>query len=201
MIVETIHVNFDELPQMASNARSISDPAKMFNNGTMNTQFKPVHKVNKNVPQVAEDRTTPNDWNDNSPMFSELLNGTSPVVSKSFTVHAADNPDKRQQHNTTHSSTTTDLETDGENLFHTTVSQTEPKNIKEVMADSAWMNQWQAELHQFVTIRCGESISAGHPKSRLHALQMSLAEAEYVSLSACCANSMDETTLTYYGFH
>ncbi|GJR15561.1 hypothetical protein Tco_0798213 [Tanacetum coccineum] len=28
---------------------------------------------------------------------------------KSFAVHAADNLDKRQQHNTTHSSTTTDV--------------------------------------------------------------------------------------------
>ncbi|GJV64358.1 retrovirus-related pol polyprotein from transposon TNT 1-94 [Tanacetum coccineum] len=47
MIVETIHVNFDELPQMASDHSS--------------------------------------------------------------DVHAADNPDKRQQHNTTHTSTTTDV--------------------------------------------------------------------------------------------
>ncbi|GJV67078.1 retrovirus-related pol polyprotein from transposon TNT 1-94 [Tanacetum coccineum] len=39
----------------------------------------------------------------------ELLNGTSPVVSKSSVVHAADNPDKRQQHNITHTSTTTDV--------------------------------------------------------------------------------------------
>ncbi|GKF35060.1 hypothetical protein Tco_0108260, partial [Tanacetum coccineum] len=42
-------------------------------------------------------------------MFSELLNGNSPVVSKSSAVHAADNPDKRQQRNTTHTSTTTDV--------------------------------------------------------------------------------------------
>ncbi|GJR16871.1 hypothetical protein Tco_0965398 [Tanacetum coccineum] len=42
-------------------------------------------------------------------MFSELLNGTSHVVSKSSTVHAADNLDKRQQYNTTHTSTTTDV--------------------------------------------------------------------------------------------
>ncbi|GJS50504.1 retrovirus-related pol polyprotein from transposon TNT 1-94 [Tanacetum coccineum] len=42
-------------------------------------------------------------------MFSELLNGTSPVVSKSSAVHAADLSDKRQQHNTTHTSTTTDV--------------------------------------------------------------------------------------------
>ncbi|GJY65808.1 retrovirus-related pol polyprotein from transposon TNT 1-94 [Tanacetum coccineum] len=187
-------------------------------------------------------------------MFSELLNGTSPVVSKSSAVHAADNPDKRQQHNTTHTSTTTDvadppplniqsthqtptqvptvtapeniiqaktntenaqfdddefinifstpvqeqgetssrhvdssnmhtfyqhhpsaqrwtkdhpleqvignpsqsirtrrqLETDGEMcMFALTVSRTEPKNIKEAMADSAWIESMQEELHQF----------------------------------------------------
>ncbi|GKD99608.1 hypothetical protein Tco_1387592, partial [Tanacetum coccineum] len=44
-----------------------------------------------------------------SPMFSELLNRTSHVVSKSSDVHAADNPDKRQQHNTKYSSITIDV--------------------------------------------------------------------------------------------
>ncbi|GJS62008.1 hypothetical protein Tco_0656792 [Tanacetum coccineum] len=64
----------------------------------------------ENVPQVAETVTTSNELELlYSPMFSELLNGTSPVVSKSSAVHAADNPDKRQQHNTTHTSTTTDV--------------------------------------------------------------------------------------------
>ncbi|GJW67393.1 retrovirus-related pol polyprotein from transposon TNT 1-94 [Tanacetum coccineum] len=42
-------------------------------------------------------------------MFNELLNGNSHVVSKSSTVHAVDNLDKRQQHNITHTSTTTDV--------------------------------------------------------------------------------------------
>ncbi|GKD33748.1 hypothetical protein Tco_1249257 [Tanacetum coccineum] len=40
-------------------------------------------------------------------MFDELFNGTTPVVSKSSTVTAADTPDQRQQHNTTPSTTTT----------------------------------------------------------------------------------------------
>ncbi|GJX51250.1 retrovirus-related pol polyprotein from transposon TNT 1-94 [Tanacetum coccineum] len=124
---------------------------------------------------------------------------------RSSAVHAADNPDKRQQHNITHCSTTTDvadppplniqsthqlptqvptvtvpenifnkkpiqkmhnlttmnlstslvyrtrrqLETDGEMcMFALTVSQTKPKNIKEAMADSAWIESMQEELHQ-----------------------------------------------------
>ncbi|GJY38586.1 retrovirus-related pol polyprotein from transposon TNT 1-94 [Tanacetum coccineum] len=42
------------------------------------------------------------------------------------------------------------LETDGEIcMFALTVSRTEPKNIKEAMADSAWIEAMQEELHQF----------------------------------------------------
>ncbi|GJS72755.1 hypothetical protein Tco_0705596 [Tanacetum coccineum] len=217
--------------------------------------LSPGPQSQENVSQIAETVTTSNELELlYSPMFSELLNGTSPVVSKSSAVHAADNPDKRQQHNTTHTSTTTDvadppplnihsthqtptqvptvtapenitqaetntenaqfdddefinifstpvqeqwetssrhvdssnmhtfisipsfsqrwtkdhpleqvignpsqsvrtrrqLETDGEMcMFALTVSRTEPKNIKEAMADSAWIESMQEELHQF----------------------------------------------------
>ncbi|GJU17501.1 hypothetical protein Tco_1145467 [Tanacetum coccineum] len=42
------------------------------------------------------------------------------------------------------------LETDGEMcMFALTVSRTEPKNIKEAMADSAWIESMQEELYQF----------------------------------------------------
>nr|GFA64052.1 hypothetical protein [Tanacetum cinerariifolium] len=42
------------------------------------------------------------------------------------------------------------LESDGEMcMFVLTLSQTEPKNIKEAMADSAWIESMQEELHQF----------------------------------------------------
>ncbi|GKC48386.1 hypothetical protein Tco_1066108 [Tanacetum coccineum] len=45
-------------------------------------------------------------------------------------------------------STRCQLETDGEMcMFALTVSQTEPKNIKEAMADSAWIEAMQEELH------------------------------------------------------
>ncbi|GJR53469.1 hypothetical protein Tco_1403990 [Tanacetum coccineum] len=72
--------------------------------------LSPGPQSQENVPQVAETVTTSNELELlYSPMFSELLNGNSPVVSKSSAVHAADNPDKRQQHNTTHTSTTTDV--------------------------------------------------------------------------------------------
>nr|GEZ21515.1 retrovirus-related Pol polyprotein from transposon TNT 1-94 [Tanacetum cinerariifolium]GEZ27369.1 retrovirus-related Pol polyprotein from transposon TNT 1-94 [Tanacetum cinerariifolium] len=42
------------------------------------------------------------------------------------------------------------LESDGEMcMFALTVSRTEPKNIKEAMVDSAWIESMQEELHQF----------------------------------------------------
>nr|GFB33124.1 retrovirus-related Pol polyprotein from transposon TNT 1-94 [Tanacetum cinerariifolium] len=51
------------------------------------------------------------------------------------------------------------LESDGEMcMFTLTVSQTEPKNIKEAMADSAWIESMQEELHQFVRLEVWELV-------------------------------------------
>ncbi|GKA74883.1 retrovirus-related pol polyprotein from transposon TNT 1-94, partial [Tanacetum coccineum] len=110
IIVETIHVNFDELPQMVSDHVS-SDPGPQCSTTALEQDSLSLGPQSQEiVPQVAETVTTSNELELlYSPMFSELLNGTSPVVSKSSPVHAADNPDKRQQHNTTHTSTTTDV--------------------------------------------------------------------------------------------
>ncbi|GKA00198.1 hypothetical protein Tco_0672748 [Tanacetum coccineum] len=72
--------------------------------------LSPGPQSQENVPQIAETVTTSNELELlYSPMFSELLNGTSPVVLKSSAVHTADNPDKRQQHNTTHFLPTNDV--------------------------------------------------------------------------------------------
>ncbi|GKB49340.1 hypothetical protein Tco_0900093 [Tanacetum coccineum] len=72
--------------------------------------LSPNPQSQENVSQVVATVTMSNELELlYSLMFSELLNGTSPVVSKSFIVHVADNPDKCQQHNTTHNSTTTDV--------------------------------------------------------------------------------------------
>nr|GFB33473.1 Gag-Pol polyprotein [Tanacetum cinerariifolium] len=151
-----------------------------------------------------------------SPMFDELLNGSSKVMLKSSAVCTADAPNQRQQQHTTPLNTHTthvptcqvptqvtsvvstenmnqaemveeyaqvendesinilctptkdhpleqvignpsqsvrtrrQLESDGEMcMFVLTVSRTEPKNIKEAKADSAWIESMQEELHQF----------------------------------------------------
>ncbi|GKB63540.1 retrovirus-related pol polyprotein from transposon TNT 1-94 [Tanacetum coccineum] len=68
----------------------------------------PEPQSQENVPHAAETVTTSNELDLLfSLMFDELLNETTPVVSKSSAVHAANAPDKRQQQNTTQYSTTT----------------------------------------------------------------------------------------------
>nr|GEZ93399.1 retrovirus-related Pol polyprotein from transposon TNT 1-94 [Tanacetum cinerariifolium] len=106
-------------------------------------------------------------------MFDDLLNGSSQVMSKSSAVTTADAPNQRQQNTTPLNNQTTpdptyhplekvignpsqsvrtrrQLELDVEMCtLALAVSQTEPKNIKEAMADSAWIESMQEELHQF----------------------------------------------------
>ncbi|GKC63673.1 retrovirus-related pol polyprotein from transposon TNT 1-94 [Tanacetum coccineum] len=211
IIVETIHVNFDELPQMASDHVS-SDPVPQCPTTVLEQDsLSPEPQSQENVPQAAETVTTSNELDLLfSLMFDELLNGTTPVVSKSSAVHAADDPNKPKtnneyaqvdddefvnifstpvqergetssrhvdssnmhtfyQHHPSGQCWTKDhpleqvignpsqsirtrcqLEIDGGMcMFILTVSRTEPKNIKEAMADSAWIEAMQEELHQF----------------------------------------------------
>nr|GFC20085.1 hypothetical protein [Tanacetum cinerariifolium] len=222
VIMESIHVNFDELPHMAPDQLS-SDPVLEYRIVTTSNELDLLF----------------------SPMFDELLNGSSKVVSKSSAVSAADAPNQRQQlipplnNHTTPAPTcqvpplvptvisseninqadtyaendqvaddefinifSTSVQDQGETLlrhvdssnmhtfyqrypfehrwtkdhpleqvignpsqsvrtrrqlesdaemcmFALTVSRTEPKNIKEAMADSAWIELMQEELHQF----------------------------------------------------
>nr|GFB12736.1 hypothetical protein [Tanacetum cinerariifolium] len=148
VIMESIHVNFDELPQMASD--------QLDRTGTTSNELDLLF----------------------SPMFDELLNGSSKGVSKSSAVSAADASNQRQNHttplniHTTHAptcqapplaptvispeninqaeTTRRQLESDAEMcMFALTVSRTEPKNIKEAMSDSAWIESMQEEHYQF----------------------------------------------------
>nr|GFB22206.1 hypothetical protein [Tanacetum cinerariifolium] len=246
VIMESIHVNFDELPQMASDHSSF-DPAPKCQSKALNQySLSPVIQRQANVPQADRTVTTSNMLDLLfSPMFDELLNGSSKAVSESSAVSAADAPNQRQNHTTPLNIHTTppppcqvptlapavtsseninqaktyaendqvaddefinifstpiqdqretssrhvdssnmhtfyqrypskhrwtkdhplvqvighpsqsvrtrrQLESDAEMcMFALTVSQTESKNIKEAMADSAWIESMQEELHQF----------------------------------------------------
>nr|GEX82330.1 putative ribonuclease H-like domain-containing protein [Tanacetum cinerariifolium] len=102
VIVETIHVNFDELPQMTSDHVS-SDPGLECQRTVLNhISLSPDPQCQDNVTQADRTVTTSNEMDLLfSPMFDELLNGSSKVVSKPSAVTIADAHNQRQQQNIT----------------------------------------------------------------------------------------------------
>nr|GFD04344.1 hypothetical protein [Tanacetum cinerariifolium] len=108
VIMESIHVNFHELPQMAS-VQISSDPAPecqtmALEHGSLSLG----RKCQENVSHGDKIGTTSNELDLLfSPMFDELINGSSKVVSKSSAVSVADAPNQRQQPTTTLNNHTT----------------------------------------------------------------------------------------------
>nr|GFD32834.1 hypothetical protein [Tanacetum cinerariifolium] len=145
--MESIHVNFDELPYQASvqnssdpgptrhsmasvqNTHNSSDPAPTCQRmasvqissdpapicQTMaleHNSLSPEHKCQANVSHGDKTGTTSNEMDLLfSPMFDELLNGSSKVVSKSSAVSTADAPNQRQQPTTPLNNHTTPVPT------------------------------------------------------------------------------------------
>nr|GEX72635.1 hypothetical protein [Tanacetum cinerariifolium] len=101
VIMESIHVNFDELPQMASDQNS-SDPVPECQTMALNhDSLSPANRRQANFTQADRTVTMSNELDLLfSLMFDELLNGSSKVMSKSSTVSAVDAPNQHQQHTT-----------------------------------------------------------------------------------------------------
>nr|GFB23849.1 hypothetical protein [Tanacetum cinerariifolium] len=97
VIMESIHVNFDELPHMASDQIS-SDPVPECQIMVINhDSLCPAIQRQANVSQADRTVKVSNELDLLfSLMFDELLNGSSKVVSKSSAVSAADAPNQRQ---------------------------------------------------------------------------------------------------------
>ncbi|GJQ94019.1 putative reverse transcriptase domain-containing protein [Tanacetum coccineum] len=108
IIVKTIHVNFDELPQMASTHVS-SDPIPQCPTTALEQDsLSPGPQNQENVPHAAETVTTSNELDFLfSLMFDELLNGTTQVLSKYSAITTTDAPNQRQQQHITPSTSTT----------------------------------------------------------------------------------------------
>nr|GEY94877.1 retrovirus-related Pol polyprotein from transposon TNT 1-94 [Tanacetum cinerariifolium] len=136
--------------------------------------LSPEIQCQQNVPHADKTVTTSNELDLLfSLMFDELLNGSSKIMSNSSVVSSAAAPNQCLHHTTPLKDHTTpaptyhpleqvirnpsqsvrtrrQLESDGEMcMFALTGSQTEPKNIKEAMTDSAWIESMEEELYQF----------------------------------------------------
>nr|GEZ79078.1 hypothetical protein [Tanacetum cinerariifolium] len=97
VIVETIYVNFDEMPQMESDHVS-SDPVPQCPITALeHDSLIPGPQSQENVHQATGIVTTSNELDLLfSPMFDELLNGSTQVVSKSSAVTTADAPNQSE---------------------------------------------------------------------------------------------------------
>ncbi|GKB23740.1 integrase, catalytic region, zinc finger, CCHC-type containing protein [Tanacetum coccineum] len=108
VIVETIHVNFDELPHMASDHVSSDPVLQCLTTALKQGSLSLGPQSQENVPQAAVTVTMSNELDLLfSPMFDELLNGTTQVVSKSSAVTTVDAPNQCQQQHTTLSTSIT----------------------------------------------------------------------------------------------
>ncbi|GJR96217.1 hypothetical protein Tco_0268391 [Tanacetum coccineum] len=69
-------------------------------------------------------------------------------------------------------------------MFALTVSIVEPKNIKEAMADSAWIEAMQDELHQFDRLKVWELVDKPFGKM-------------IIKLKCCCLGSSSDLFVAY----
>nr|GEX91379.1 putative ribonuclease H-like domain-containing protein [Tanacetum cinerariifolium] len=138
VIVETIHVNFEELPQMASDHVN-SNPVPECQRTTLeHDSLSPGLQCQENVSQAPETVTTSNELDLLfSPMFDELLNESAQVVSKSSVESTADVPNQRQQHTTPLNNHSTTDPTCQVPTQAPTVTSTENMNQAEMIAENA----------------------------------------------------------------
>nr|GEV27833.1 hypothetical protein [Tanacetum cinerariifolium] len=139
VIVETIHVNFDELPHMASDHIS-SDPIPQCQSTALKHYSLSLGpQCQENVPYAVETLTMSNELDFLfSPMFDELLNGSSQVVSKSSAVTTAAAPNQSP-----------------------TVTSTENINQAETISKNA-----QVKDDEFINIFCTPVKDRGETSSR-----------------------------------
>nr|GEW67151.1 hypothetical protein [Tanacetum cinerariifolium] len=178
VIMESIHVNFDELPQMASDHNSSdpaptcqtmasvqisSDPAPECQTIALeHDSLSPGHKCQENVSHGDKTGTMSHELDLLfSPMFDELLNGFSKVVSKSSVVSSVDAPNQRQQHTTPLNNHTTPVPTCHVPTLAPTV--TSSKNINQA---NTYAENNQVADNEFINIFCTPIQDRGETLSR-----------------------------------
>nr|GEV18788.1 hypothetical protein [Tanacetum cinerariifolium] len=192
VIVESIHVNFDELPQMASDHVN-SDPAPECQRMALeHSSLSPGPHSQKNVTQAEKTFinifcTPAQDRGETS-----LRHVDSSNMHTFYQHHPSehrwtkDHPLEQVIRNSSQSiRTRRQLESDGNMcMFALTVSRTETQNIKEAMADSAWIKSMQEELHQFDRLEEGVDFEESFaPVARLEAVRLFIAYATHKSFT------------------
>nr|GEZ11797.1 hypothetical protein [Tanacetum cinerariifolium] len=151
VIVETIHVNFDELPNMALDHVSSDPVPECPTTALEHDSLSPGLQCQKNVTQADRTVTTSNELDLLfSSMFDELLNGSSQVVSKSSAITTTDALNQRQhQHITPLNNQTTPDSTCQVPTQAPTVTSNENIHQEEMIVENA-----QVENDKFINIFC-----------------------------------------------
>ncbi|GJU93456.1 retrovirus-related pol polyprotein from transposon TNT 1-94 [Tanacetum coccineum] len=223
LIVETIHVNFDELPQMASDHDNSGPTPQCKTMALEHNSLSPDPQSQDNVPIAYETNTTPSTSTIVVVDLTQLGIQTTPepttqaltvttneninqaknvMVYKDKFINVFDTPINEEGETSSHHvdpsnmhtlyqrhpseyhwtndhpveqvlgnpsqpvRTRRKLNTDGEMcMFTLTVSQAEPKNIKESMAVHAWIEAMQEELHQFERLDVWELVDRPYCKN------------------------------------
>nr|GFB88001.1 hypothetical protein [Tanacetum cinerariifolium] len=185
VIMESIHVNFDELPQMASvqnstdlgpsrhsqaSAHNSSDPAltcQRMASVLISSDPAPECQTmalehNSLSPELGT-VTTSNELDLLfSPMFDELLNGFTQVVSKSSAITTVDAPNQCQQQHTTPLNTQTTYEPTCQDPTQApTITSTKNINQAETITENA-----QVKDDEFINIFYTLVQDRGEPSSR-----------------------------------
>ncbi|GJW30965.1 retrovirus-related pol polyprotein from transposon TNT 1-94 [Tanacetum coccineum] len=152
-------------------AKSTSSQAWLWHPALKHDSLSLSPKSQENVSHTAETVTTLNELDLLfSPMFDELLNGTTQVVSKSSAVITADAPNQRQQQHTTPSTSTTvvadtpplNIQTTHETTSQApTVTATENINQAETNKGNA-----QVEEYEFINVFSTPIQERGETSSR-----------------------------------
>ncbi|GJV33224.1 retrovirus-related pol polyprotein from transposon TNT 1-94 [Tanacetum coccineum] len=177
LIVESIHLRFDEIKEMPETS-VVNDTSgleldllfgplydEFFNDGTsrVNKSSSPTDNSapqdthpSMNIHPTLEPSTPTNihaeQNNDNQAEFTNPFYSEYRWTKDHPLTQVRGNPSKPVQ-------TRRQLATDPEMcMFALTVSIVEPKNIKEAMADSAWIEAMQEELHQFDRLQVWELV-------------------------------------------
>nr|GFC09552.1 hypothetical protein [Tanacetum cinerariifolium] len=163
VIVESIHVKFDELPQMASGHVSFDPVPECPTTALEHDSLSPDPQCQDNVTQADRTATMSNELDLLfSPMFDELINGSSHVVSKSSAVTTADAPNQRQQQNTTPLNNQTTPDPTFQVPTHApSIASTENMNQAEMVEEYA-----QVENDEFINIFCTPVQDKGDTSSR-----------------------------------
>nr|GEV44031.1 hypothetical protein [Tanacetum cinerariifolium] len=162
VIVETIHVNFDELPQMASDHVSSDPVPECPSTALEHDSLSPGTQCQENVTQADRTVTTPNELDLLfSLMFDELVNGSSKLVSKSFAVSTVDAPNQHQKHTTLLNTHKTPAPTCQVPPHARIVESNENMNQAEMLEEYA-----QVENDEFINIFCTHVQERGETSSR-----------------------------------